>query len=350
MVKQYRHNMTSFYAVHPFFMIPQVRVRLSSLFECLKWLPLILLYSISHIALTEAFQRDATHIVPVNKIYLTRFGYKYTHVYKLTDSRYDPFPLKPKKVFNVYGSEKRSELILHITQEMGLTKVGQCKLIPFPYEAISYAYEKLFLSPSAIHDVWPWFISLCKEYCRVNDIKPDWRSEDDAIFQYKLDNKGKPIRRAFDPAKARKEISHATGEYEQSFNLPVFQKIPRKDPKKESLRPTAKAWSYDQAQIEARESKKKLKADPVFDAITPDYNNPRVYQSTYDAAVMMMRCLSEHELENLILHLERCPEDFSPPQAQALKDRLKQLPPEPEVDTLEEEPVFQEYEEDFIAF
>ena len=56
-----------------------------------------------------------------------------------------------------------------------LTKWAQIKLSAFPDEVIEHCTEVLKRNKTKLNNPYLWFFKHCNEYCKRNNIEPDWR-------------------------------------------------------------------------------------------------------------------------------------------------------------------------------
>lgn len=67
-----------------------------------------------------------------------------------------------------------SSILATITKRLNLTKWGQIRLIPFPDEALNYAYNE-YQHSSNIKQSFNWFFAKANHYCITHDIEPHWK-------------------------------------------------------------------------------------------------------------------------------------------------------------------------------
>ena len=122
-----RPNLTCVYRVPAFLLDPKIRQQYRDKFEAFRWLPLVLLFC------------PLFNLGVVRTIWDNRFIYKPNpipmvfNINKLIDS---------KRRVGVYSNEARTKIILELTRELNLNKLGQIKLSPYPFECLQYSQEK----------------------------------------------------------------------------------------------------------------------------------------------------------------------------------------------------------------
>lgn len=63
---------------------------------------------------------------------------------------------------------------VHRITELNLTNAGKMRLSVYPGAAILDARGKIKITKKFIKDPFAYFVSLCEQYCKDNDIRPDW--------------------------------------------------------------------------------------------------------------------------------------------------------------------------------
>ncbi len=177
---RYHYKDTCEYKVSSYFKNPSVRSQLMHHFRAFKILPLLLLASIS----SYSAQQATVLINQGNKDY----NNNYTH---------------PRaRGGHLFSSTEKANIIDQITKgvykgnpidpsirglmEFHLTKWGQIKLSPFPPVAITHGRTKMAAMNGPIRSKFNCLYTICLNYCKDNDITPDWQWGDDLAKAYNM--------------------------------------------------------------------------------------------------------------------------------------------------------------------
>lgn len=158
--KKYRANLTSVYYPAPFLLDPKIRQRFSKKFEAFRWLPLILLFS-------GLFVENVSRTISA-VLFIKTDTDKLSNVYRYTDSK-----RMKKGALGMYTNEAQKKLILELKDKLNLSVLGQIKLLPYPTECLEYVSEQ-YSRVSNPKDPVKIFTYLCNEWCKANDVRPDW--------------------------------------------------------------------------------------------------------------------------------------------------------------------------------
>ena len=164
LVSEYRHKLSCHYTLSSFFFTPSIQSRLRHIFRPLRALSLGLLCSISS---------DVTQYIDKLNKNLTNLIVK-----RQTDESSMQFTQK------YHGDKPVSEAIRGL-KTLNLTRAGQIKLSAFPDEAILDA-ANAFKYAKKVKDPFGWFFKLCLEYCKRNEIDPDWSFMHALVDKYKI--------------------------------------------------------------------------------------------------------------------------------------------------------------------
>jgi len=240
-----RPNLTCVYRAPKFLLDPKIRQQYSDKFEAFRWLPFILLFC------------PLFNLNVVGTILDNRFIYKplsnpiVNNINKLTDS---------KRRVGVYSNEARTKIILELTRDLNLNKLGQIKLSPYPFECLQYCQEK-FRSIKNPRDAFAFFLTLCKNWCDLNDVRPDWKAMYDLAMKFKLDLAGN----VYGNGEVFKQNSYyGAGEYQQGSH----QQEGRKS--YSSNKPTGKATDYSHVNFSFPPMTREEYNDPI---LSKEYND-----------------------------------------------------------------------------
>lgn len=164
LVVEYRHKLSCHYTLSSFFFNASIQSRLKHIFRSLRALSLGLLTTFS----SEFTQR----------------------VKKLIKNLINPIVKHPtdesSMQFNqTYHGDKPVSVAIRELKVLNLTRAGQIKLSVFPDEAILEAANAMKYAKN-VKEPYNWFYKLCFEYCRRNDIDPDWAFMHQLIEKYKI--------------------------------------------------------------------------------------------------------------------------------------------------------------------
>ena len=164
LVVEYRHMLSCHYKLSSFFFNSSIQSRLKHIFRPLRALSLGLLTVFSS-DVTQCFKKLIKNLI--NPI-----------VQRSAESE--------MKQFNqTYHGDKPVSVAIRELKVINLTRAGQIKLSPFPDEAILEA-ANAFKFAKKVRDPFSWFYKLCFDYCKRNDIDPDWAFMHQLIEKYKI--------------------------------------------------------------------------------------------------------------------------------------------------------------------
>lgn len=299
-----RPNLTCVYRVPKFLLDPKIRQRYSQQFEAFRWLPLMLLFC-------PLFNLGVTRTISVNKLFKTDLITDTSNINKLTDS---------KRRVGVYGSEARSKLILEIGRDLRLSRLGQVKLAPYPFECLQYTQEQ-FRRVKNPRDSFKVFVSLCNEWCRINDVRPDWKVCYDLYENLKLD----PSASFYDeslPVKQQQHYQNSPSGFTKGF--PKQERSSRSTPQrpiKEYQREAIKPFNMREYL-----AKQKVKAQKIRDEGNEEWAQKLECEITkevpvqYHAALMVARSAPDFVKEDWTLILKTDPDIISEPVRQAIRE------------------------------
>ena len=165
--KLQRWNTSCVYKISALFFNPHVQSKVSHILTCFRKLSLSLLFS-SIIS--------ASHNVSLLNI---QGLYGNIKLLNRTGQRAEVFvPYEDpmiKFAQRIYGDDPVSPMIrqLNTHHSMNLSQYAMFKLSAFPDEAIEWASSKLQYT-NTIRDPYNWMFKMCHDYCKDNDILPDW--------------------------------------------------------------------------------------------------------------------------------------------------------------------------------
>lgn len=164
LVSEYRYKLSCHYTLSSFFFNHSMQSRLRHLFRPLRALSLGLLASFSSDVTQRVKKLIKNLINPIVQRQTSESSMQFTQTY--------------------HGDKPVSEAIRNL-KVINLTRAGQIKLSVFPDEAIvdaanAYTYAK------NVRDPFNWFYKLCFDYCKRNDIDPDWDFMHQLIEKYKI--------------------------------------------------------------------------------------------------------------------------------------------------------------------
>lgn len=198
LVKVYRKMESCIYKLNPLFYLKRLREKLKDLFPAFRWVPRkllipFLLYNsiwsgaqilFKIIDLTLSLKRREIYIYP------SCLSVKHGSVRargadgqggdkKWRENLQSVRKMKPKRRTSMeqftqiaYPDSPIPPYIREVT-EIPLSKWGQMKLTCFPADAVSYARGKIALFKKA-RNPFGYFFASALEYCKSNDIRPDW--------------------------------------------------------------------------------------------------------------------------------------------------------------------------------
>ena len=214
--KNYLHRRSCRYVISSWFKNPHIRMRLSNWITAFKWLPrtmLILFRGCDNPARRKTCQCE--YCLP----YIIDIKFKQQQssrsvIERLTLERKKGAPL----MFNPI-----SEPIRNI-KSLKLTKWGQIKLMAFPNKAIEYADDKMkYSNLASLRDPFRFFTSLCVDYCKREEIEPNWEIVYQLETAYKPPEGAKYLFSVNEPDKLEKKESHQGGksDTQPSNNKPL---------------------------------------------------------------------------------------------------------------------------------
>lgn len=165
-VSEYRHKLSCHYKLSSFFFNKSISSRLRHILSTFK----ILTFSIFSLT---SFSTDATQY---KKKLIKNL------INPIVQQRTSESSMQFKQTY--HGDKPVSEAIRNL-KVINLTRAGQIKLSVFPDEAITdaanaYKYAKNVKEP------FNWFYKLCFDYCKRNDIQPDWDFMHQLVDKYKI--------------------------------------------------------------------------------------------------------------------------------------------------------------------
>lgn len=180
------------YYLNPIFKDKSVRARLSKYFPSLRWVPIITLMAAS-INLQSKELQTVNH-QPIRERNIFIYPYhtvidNYTVKNATTYGKNLNINLKKDEknilCMNSYQKKNILEQIANKNYEnvipnhirelknLNLTKWGQIRLSVFPEAAIANAIRTL--GSNKVNCKFSYIIKICMDYCRKNDIRPDWK-------------------------------------------------------------------------------------------------------------------------------------------------------------------------------
>ncbi len=164
LVSEYRHKLSCHYKLSSFFFNPAIQSRLKHIFRPLRALSLGLL---------KSFSSDVTQVFK-----------------KLIKNLINPIVQRPAEESSMqftqtYHGDKPVSVAIRELKVINLTRAGQIKLSPFPDEAILDA-ANAFTYAKNVKEPFNWFYKLCFDYCKRNDIDPDWSFMHELVDKYKV--------------------------------------------------------------------------------------------------------------------------------------------------------------------
>lgn len=174
-----RPNLACVYFVADIFLLPTFRQRFSKKFTAFKWLSLVMLFS----AVFQANVSGNTSAV----LFLNSESEKTMDISSVSICKRDK-----RSLVKMYSSSERSKLILEISKEFNLNRLGQIKLSPYPLQALQYAHEKFkdLKDPKRLRSVFHFFVSVCNDWCESNNVPVDWKTSFDLMEQHSLARDG----------------------------------------------------------------------------------------------------------------------------------------------------------------
>lgn len=153
----YRHMKTSLYKISNFFANPLIRSRLCHIIKSFRKLPLILLWTQSLLGLLGYNNNYKYHTQ--TKSYRSReFVKNLSRSKNCRGCMNNEYPISP---------------VIRDIKILNLTRWGQIKLSAFPDDAIKEAISRMEYFKSA-KDPFALFMKICLEYCKTENISPNW--------------------------------------------------------------------------------------------------------------------------------------------------------------------------------
>lgn len=190
--KKKRYNTTSVYTLSGVFeqYAPLLREKFTSLKWASNWKKVKQLVT----------QRKEVLAARFNKFYVSRYYYviKKNLVSLFTRERYEEYPdIRSHKNFKIKFRRRRdmeqvqiTPTLQKVTQRLSLSKAGQLKLIQFPDQALEYALQKYTPTTS-----FNSFFMKAMDYCKDNNLEPDWAYHYEMMEKYKIPKDAQFIRK-----------------------------------------------------------------------------------------------------------------------------------------------------------
>ena len=180
------------YYLNPMFKDKSIRARLSKYIPSLRWVPLITLMAVSLLLSNNKVQLEYNEPIRERNIFIypyptviDSYTVKASQTYGLGLNK--NLQKEKKNGFNMNAFEKKNILeqiankkyenvvpsYIKELKNLNLTKWGQIRLSVFPEQAIKFAND--CLKTTAVQCKFSFMIKLCMDYCRKNDIRPDWK-------------------------------------------------------------------------------------------------------------------------------------------------------------------------------
>lgn len=211
--KFYRHRTTCNYRVAEYFKIEHIRSELSHILPGLRYMwtylqsPISSLNGLPKLSLSR-------YVIPLGK--RTIGTYKYNsyppsprmrtghsgsgielRIIPASDNSHKPY--KTLRALTKWDAKHMQDNapnpispLIRSLNELNLSRSGQIKLSAFPDNVIDYAKDKLGYAKN-VKDPFNWFLSVCTDYCKSNDIKPDWPWVYELSKKYNVDLNTSPI-------------------------------------------------------------------------------------------------------------------------------------------------------------
>lgn len=164
LVSEYRHKLSCHYKLSSFFFNAAMQSRIKHLFRPLRALALGLLTTFSS-DVTQRFKKLIKNLInPIVQRQTSESSMQFNQT---------------------YHGDKPVSVAIRELKVLNLTRAGQIKLSAFPDEAIVEA-ESAMKYAKNVKEPYNWFYKLCFDYCRRNDIDPDWAFMHQLIEKYKI--------------------------------------------------------------------------------------------------------------------------------------------------------------------
>lgn len=159
----FRFKRPCFYFLSSFFSSPFVRSRLSHILPAFRAFVFLTLSSLLSQPMIQSNDRE--------NVTLSKYSYKdyiYNNNNNTVGNAMDEYSKR------IFGGNPISPKIKEVSKLLSLSKWGQISLSAFPDEAIEHARIIFTASRSYKRNPFMWFCKLCVDYCKSNDINPDW--------------------------------------------------------------------------------------------------------------------------------------------------------------------------------
>jgi hypothetical protein len=235
-----------YYQVNPMLLNPDVRRRWSHVFYAFRFLSLILLFS--GLQSKNVVRRISDHR-----------SFNTSVIGSLKREQ------KKGKVMALYKTDEQIEIINRLGKELKLTPLGHIKFRPYPFECIQYAYDKLKYARN-VQNSTVWMLKLCNEWCKDNNITPDWAVCFKLYDYMKVDPLGplnfsviatdKPSMKREERPTGRKRFASPQRDQQESkateYDFPAYREGLLNTQETEQMRSALKEPSYMAYQIELR--------------------------------------------------------------------------------------------------
>jgi hypothetical protein len=178
--KDYRHLQTSRYKISSWFFKKEIRSKLARFFSNLAILSAILL-TVPNNAFNDSIERNVTVFTPTN-IYISSLNCygNTTRAHTRTDIS-NGNSMNNEESFNRLITPELQKL----TDSLGLTQIGQAKLLAYPVESHRYALKSIGLISTAINP-FEYLCAILSKWCTKNNHKPNWSQVYLVMQAYKL--------------------------------------------------------------------------------------------------------------------------------------------------------------------
>lgn len=202
-IKEYRHRKTCIYKPDSIFYNLDVRRYLASYLPALRFLPLFVFIgaaasskllhqekvtpNIRNIYIKQSLNRQRVILTREQETVTVKNTVKSKNLTDLDYYKSKVYTHKGERVSEVTVATQVNPIPEYIRELswLCLTKWGQIKLTPYCQESVEFAAsqkDNVLLA----NDPFKYFVSLCVNYCRDRQIKPDWHISDTLIEQYPL--------------------------------------------------------------------------------------------------------------------------------------------------------------------
>lgn len=157
------------YQISPYFSYPDVKSRFS------KYIPSLKYFSLALLVVTSLFSSGG---VLANGNY-TKTSYKEKVIRNLRlNNRASRKVIGVLEHSNWNGAMDFETVIPDYIQRLScleFTRAGMVRLLPYPSDALAYAQRCLINTKKFVKNPFAYFISLCDQYCKDYEIKPNWQ-------------------------------------------------------------------------------------------------------------------------------------------------------------------------------